>query len=186
MTIFSTVHEKWDVVIKQGGLLEGMDYCGDGRAQNRLYVQWKKRFDIQQTCHEWPYWKIEDPHLNYLACIASLVKGHHTRHTPSTVRITAQLMTVSCRKNAGILLRRMSDDFNVRKFPELLEGVQIRPRSQSEGSSLSNDKKAPPSAKMYKFIRRLSSSAISPTGSAGINPRKPPTLPELPNEEDKS
>lgn len=93
---------------------------------------------------------------------------------------------ILCRKNAGILLRRMSDDFNVRKFPVLLESVQMRPRSQSEGSPLSKDSMTDGSTskRMYKFIRRLSSTAISPT--AEIGSPKPPTLQEMPNEEDSS
>ena len=79
----------------------------------------------------------------------------------------------------------MSDDFNVRKFPQLLEGVQKRPRSQSEGSPLTmtgNDEDTT-SKRMFKFIRRLSSTAISPTVEAGCKPHKPPTLHEVPSEE---
>ena len=91
-----------------------------------------------------------------------------------------------CRKNAGILLRRMSDDFNVRKFPVLLESVQTRPRSQSEGSALSKGPVTDDSTskRMYKYIRRLSGTAVSPTAEVGSP--KPPTLQEMPNEEDSS
>jgi hypothetical protein len=87
----------------------------------------------------------------------------------------------------------MSDDFNVRKFPQLLEGVKTRPRSQSEGSPLpdptdtvTDGDKTPTSRRMYKFIRRLSSTAISPTAEAGFIPGKPSTLHEIPYEEDSS
>ena len=33
------------------------------------------------------------------------------------------------RKNAGILIRRMSDDFNRRKFPHIIQEHQMRSRS---------------------------------------------------------
>ncbi len=82
----------------------------------------------------------------------------------------------------------MSDDFNVRKFPELLEGAKRRPRSSSEGSALPTDgveEESRAHARVYKFIRRLSSTAVSPTDTT-TTLSKPPALPEVPNEEDES
>ena len=112
------------------------------------------------------------------------------------------------RKNAGILLRRMSDDFNVRKFPDELEQVKTRQRSQSEGSvgtlpdgeKTEKEEAADRPTRVFKFIRRLSSTAISPmTPTPTGNPKSfPPAkpfprglplkpvapLPEHPTEED--
>lgn len=85
------------------------------------------------------------------------------------------------RKNTGILLRRMSDDFNVRKFPDLLKGVEARKRCKSEGSVVhSETQDAGVHYRVYRFVRTLSSTALPSTDPA---PSKPPTLPEFPDEE---
>ena len=86
------------------------------------------------------------------------------------------------RKNAGILLRRLSDDFNVRKFPEVLKGVETRKRCKSEGSVLSpKTQEAGVHYRVYRFVRTLSSTALPSTDPAA--PSKPSTLQEFPDEE---
>lgn len=91
------------------------------------------------------------------------------------------------RKNAGILLRRMSDDFNVRKFPEVVEAAKGRQRAMSEGSvdPITTNGEDSGTARVYKLVRRLSSTAIGPT-----NPARTPVAPAQPllesTEEDSS
>lgn len=66
----------------------------------------------------------------------------------------------------------MSDDFNVRKFPEVVEEVKVRRRAQSEGSvePLTPRQGAP--AKVLRLVRTLSSTAMTPDSSR--NPVLPP------------
>ena len=56
----------------------------------------------------------------------------------------------------------MSDDFNVRKFPTVLE--LMRKRALSEGSVESPVSEGGTPVGMMRFIRRLSSTAITPVG----------------------
>lgn len=80
----------------------------------------------------------------------------------------------------------MSDDFNVRKFPEVMEEAKGR-RTLSEGSvqpptpTCTDDGDGTPS-RMYKLFRRLSSTAVIPTDS--VSHKIKPALPELPDEDD--
>lgn len=71
------------------------------------------------------------------------------------------------RKNAGVLLRRMSDDFDARKFPELIEGVKARRRTRSLGDAAAESAEEPKPngapSKMIRYLRRLSSGAITPS-----------------------
>ena len=81
----------------------------------------------------------------------------------------------------------MSDDFNVRKFPEVVEAVKKRQRAMSEGSvdsSTSEGDTGP--ARMYKLVRRLSSTAVGPTNPARTPVAPPPDHPLLESTEEDS
>lgn len=70
----------------------------------------------------------------------------------------------------------MSDDFNVRKFPEQVKAMQ---RTRSEGSTQPEDEaeaEATAPVRMYKMVRRLSSTAIAPTDSVRTSAPPPPPV----------
>lgn len=85
-------------------------------------------------------------------------------------------------------MRRMSDDFDVRKFPDLMEGVKMRQRSKSlditESVDESQNDQAP---KMIRFLRRLSSGAITPSDTKfrGLVSSQQPPLTESSKEEEE-
>ncbi len=82
------------------------------------------------------------------------------------------------RKNAGILLRRVSDDFNARKFPDLLEMAKKKRRTHSE-SDIGDVQTSSGQSRPLTLLRRLSQSAIGP---ATPTPRSQ-TYPVLPEED---
>lgn len=91
------------------------------------------------------------------------------------------------RRNAGILLRRMSDDFNIRKFPEIVEEVKVRRRAQSDSSVQPIDSDGPNSDgpnRVMSYLRRLSSTALLPTDSTSLPQSKPAPLLEAQGEAD--
>ena len=59
----------------------------------------------------------------------------------------------------------MSDDFDARKFPDLIEKVKTRRRAQSLDSTESADAAESDGApvKVIRYLRRLSSGAITPS-----------------------
>ena len=61
----------------------------------------------------------------------------------------------------------MSDDFNVRKFPEVVEEVKVRRKTVSESTVLSTDGAGDSKpTRVYKIVRTLSSTAIGPSNPA--------------------
>lgn len=92
------------------------------------------------------------------------------------------MYVVMYRRNAGILLRRMSDDFNIRKFPEIVEDVKVRRRAQSDGSVQPIDSDGP--NRVMGYLRRLSSTALLPTDSTSLPQSKPAPLLEAQDEAD--